>query len=78
MTLGVRGVVLDRENRCFLSSSSLAAGWHFAGRRRARSRTFRDALIRELAEEGRIELLGRAGPHGIFLNRHVSARPRRG
>jgi ADP-ribose pyrophosphatase YjhB (NUDIX family) len=36
--------------------------------------TFRDALRRELAEEGRIEVQGEPGLHGLFLNSHVSRR----
>jgi 8-oxo-dGTP pyrophosphatase MutT (NUDIX family) len=36
--------------------------------------TFGDALRRELAEEGRIELAGDPALHGIFLNSHVSRR----
>ena len=36
--------------------------------------TFGDALRRELAEEGRIELLGEPALHGLFFNSHVSRR----
>jgi ADP-ribose pyrophosphatase YjhB (NUDIX family) len=36
--------------------------------------TFRDALQRELAEEGRIELTGEPALHGLFFNSHVSRR----
>ena len=36
--------------------------------------TFRDALRRELMEEGRIEPVGEPALHGIFLNSHVSRR----
>jgi ADP-ribose pyrophosphatase YjhB (NUDIX family) len=74
MTLGVRGVVLDSENRVFLVKHSYVAGWHLPGGGVEVGETFRDALTRELAEEGRIELLGEPALHGIFLNRHVSRR----
>ncbi len=36
--------------------------------------TFRDALRRELAEEGRIELTGEPDLHGLFFNSHISRR----
>ena len=74
MTLGVRAVVLDSDNRVFLVKHSYVAGWHLPGGGVEVGETFRDALTRELAEEGRIELLGEPALHGIFLNRHVSRR----
>jgi ADP-ribose pyrophosphatase YjhB (NUDIX family) len=74
MTLGVRGVVLDADNRVFLVKHSYVAGWHLPGGGVEVGETFRDALTRELAEEGRIELLEEPALHGIFLNRHVSRR----
>ena len=74
MTLGVRAVVLDGDNRVFLVKHSYVAGWHLPGGGVEVGETIRDALRRELAEEGRIELLGEPALHGIFLNRHVSRR----
>lgn len=74
MTLGVRAVVLDGDDRVFLVKHSYVAGWHLPGGGVEVGETFRDALTRELAEEGRIELLGEPALHGIFLNRHVSRR----
>ena len=74
MTLGVRAVVLDSENRVFLVKHSYVAGWHLPGGGVEVGETFRDALTRELMEEGRIEVLGAPALHGIFLNRHVSRR----
>ncbi len=74
MTLGVRGVVLDSDNRVFLVKHSYVAGWHLPGGGVEVGETFRDALTRELAEEGRIEILEEPALHGIFLNRHVSRR----
>ena len=38
------------------------------------AKPFGEALRRELAEEGRIELLGEPLLHGVFLNSHVSRR----
>jgi len=74
MTLGVRGVVLDGGNRVFLVRHSYVAGWHLPGGGVEVGETFLQALRRELAEEGRIELTGEPVLHGLFFNGHVSRR----
>ena len=74
MTLGVRAVVLDRDNRVFLVKHSYVSGWHLPGGGVEVGETFGDALRRELVEEGRIEVLGEPVLHGVFLNSHVSRR----
>jgi ADP-ribose pyrophosphatase YjhB (NUDIX family) len=74
MTLGVRAIVLDAENRVFLVKHSYVGGWHLPGGGVETGETLRDALQRELAEEGRIELVGEPVLHGIYLNSHVSRR----
>jgi ADP-ribose pyrophosphatase YjhB (NUDIX family) len=74
MTLGVRAVVLDGDNRVFLVKHSYVTGWHLPGGGVEVGETFRDALRRELAEEGRIELSGEPVLHGLFFNSHVSRR----
>jgi 8-oxo-dGTP pyrophosphatase MutT (NUDIX family) len=74
MTLGVRGVVLDGEAGVFLVKHSYVSGWHLPGGGVEVGETFRDALARELMEEGLIELLGEPHLHGIFFNSHVSRR----
>ena len=74
MTLGVRAVVIDGENRVFLVKHSYVSGWHLPGGGVETGETLRGALQRELAEEGRIELAGEPELFAIYLNRHVSRR----
>jgi 8-oxo-dGTP pyrophosphatase MutT (NUDIX family) len=74
MTLGVRAVVLDGESRVFLVKHSYVVGWHLPGGGVEVGETFGDALRRELAEEGRIEPVGKPTLHGLFFNGHVSRR----
>ena len=74
MTLGVRGVVLDADNRVFLVKHSYVHGWYLPGGGVEVGETFLESLKRELVEEGRIELTGEPVLHGVFLNRHVSRR----
>jgi 8-oxo-dGTP pyrophosphatase MutT (NUDIX family) len=74
MTLGVRGVVLDGDDKVFLVRHSYVAGWHLPGGGVEVGETFLEALRRELIEEGRIELTGAPVLHGLFFNGHVSRR----
>ncbi len=74
MTLGVRGVVLDADNRVFLVKHGYVSGWHLPGGGVELGETFGEALRRELLEEGRIELTGEPALQGVFLNSHVSPR----
>jgi ADP-ribose pyrophosphatase YjhB (NUDIX family) len=74
MTLGVRAVVIDKDDRVFLVKHSYVAGWHLPGGGVETGETFMDALGRELIEEGRIALTGEPALHGLFFNGHVSRR----
>ena len=74
MTLGVRAVVLDPDNRVFLVKHSYVSGWHLPGGGVETGETFGEALRRELMEEGRIALSAEPVLHGLFFNRHVSRR----
>ena len=74
MTLGVRAVVLDRQDRVFLVKHTYVDGWHLPGGGVEPGETFRDAIRRELSEEGAIELTGEPSLHGLFLNSHISRR----
>jgi 8-oxo-dGTP pyrophosphatase MutT (NUDIX family) len=74
MTLGVRAVVLDGENRVFLVKHSYVSGWHLPGGGVEVGESFLDALSRELIEEARIALESEPVLHGLFFNSHVSRR----
>src|SRR3954462_7913121 len=74
MTLGVRGVVLDGDDRVFLVKHSYVAGWHLPGGGVEPGESLLDALRRERGEEGCIEVLGEPVLLGMFFNRQVSRR----
>ena len=65
MTLGVRGVVLDGENRVFLVKHSYVSGWHLPGGGVEVGESFIEALRRELMEEGRVEMTAEPALHGM-------------
>jgi 8-oxo-dGTP pyrophosphatase MutT (NUDIX family) len=74
MTLGVRAMVLDADNRVFLVKHSYVSGWYLPGGGVDIGESMEQAMRRELKEEGDIDLTGEAVLHGIFLNSHVSRR----
>jgi 8-oxo-dGTP pyrophosphatase MutT (NUDIX family) len=74
MTLGVRAVVLDADQRVFLVRHTYVSGWYLPGGGVDLGETMEQAMRRELKEEGDIDLTGEAALHGIFLNSHVSRR----
>jgi 8-oxo-dGTP pyrophosphatase MutT (NUDIX family) len=73
-TLGVRALVIDGAGRIFLIKHSYVAGWHLPGGGVETGETALEALTRELAEEGNIQLIGQPALHGIFFNRRISRR----
>ena len=73
-TLGVRVVALNGAGEVMLVRHTYTPGWHLPGGGVEVGETFRDALRRELIEEGRIEVLGEPALHGLFFNVHVSRR----
>jgi ADP-ribose pyrophosphatase YjhB (NUDIX family) len=74
MTLGVRGLVIDRENRIFLVKHSYVRGWHMPGGGVEPGETLLAALAKELSEEGNILLAGEPVLLSVYLNRKASAR----
>ena len=57
LTFGVRALVIDPQGRVFLIKHSYVSGWHLPGGGVEPGETMREALTRELMEEGNIELL---------------------
>jgi 8-oxo-dGTP pyrophosphatase MutT (NUDIX family) len=74
MTLGVRALVIDDHGRIFLIKHSYISGWHLPGGGVEAGETLRQALARELREEGNIELTGPPQFQGMFFNIRVSRR----
>src|SRR5947209_20552564 len=74
MTLGVRALVIDEAGRIFLVKHSYVSGWHLPGGGVEAGETLRQALVRELREEGNIELTGPPQLHGMFFNVRASSR----
>lgn len=74
LTMGVRGVVIDDAGRVFLVRHSYVSGWHLPGGGVEAGETIYDALMRELREEGAIEISSAVELHGVYFNRHVSRR----
>jgi ADP-ribose pyrophosphatase YjhB (NUDIX family) len=74
LTVGVRAVVIDRENRVLLIKHSYVRGWHLPGGGVEPGETLIAALARELREEGAVEMLGPPTLHGFFYNPNDSRR----
>jgi len=74
LTVGVRGLVIDGQGRVFLVKHTYVRGWHLPGGGVEPGESVRDALARELKEEGNIELLDAPGPFGIYFQATVSRR----
>jgi ADP-ribose pyrophosphatase YjhB (NUDIX family) len=74
LTLGVRGMAIDAEGRIFLVKHSYVQGWHLPGGGVEPGETLKEALSRELMEEGNIEVLAKPRLFGIYHNRNASGR----
>jgi ADP-ribose pyrophosphatase YjhB (NUDIX family) len=74
LTLGVRAAIVNEEGQVFLVKHSYVSGWHLPGGGVEPGETVREALAREVREEGNIEILGEPVLHGVFFNEPVSRR----
>ncbi|MGZ5896789.1 MAG: NUDIX domain-containing protein [Xanthobacteraceae bacterium] len=74
LTLGVRAVVLDEEGRVFLVEHSYVIGWHLPGGGVEPGETAQEALVRELKEEGNIDIVEPPVFHGLYFNSRISDR----
>lgn len=74
MTLGVRAAAFDGEGRVFLVRHSYVPGWHMPGGGVERGETMGQALIKELSEEGNLELLEAPVLFAIYFNNRTSRR----
>ncbi len=70
LTLGVRGMAIDQEDRVFLIKHSYVPGWHLPGGGVEPGETMLDALRREMVEEGNIEI----GPAPDFFSMYYNPR----
>ena len=74
MTLGVRAVVLDGQNRVFLIRHTYVPGWHLPGGGVETGETALEALERELREEACIAMDEPPALVGVFFNQNISRR----
>jgi ADP-ribose pyrophosphatase YjhB (NUDIX family) len=74
LTLGVRGLVLDAQGRVFLVKHTYINGWHLPGGGVEPGETVLDALVRELKEEGNIELVDTPTQFAVYFQPAVSRR----
>lgn len=74
MTLGVRGLVVDDENRVLLVRHTYVGGYYLPGGGVEAGETLLQSLARELEEEGAVLLQGAPALHGVYLNRRASKR----
>ena len=72
MTLGVRAMVLDAQDRVLLVRHTYIAGWHMPGGGIETGEDALAAITRELEEEANIRLSGTPRWHGLFFNAHAS------
>ncbi|OBZ93240.1 DNA mismatch repair protein MutT [Pararhizobium polonicum] len=74
MTMGVRAACFDAEGRVFLVRHSYVPGWHMPGGGLERGETALQALVKELREEGNLELTDAPELFHVYFNRLTSKR----
>lgn len=68
LTLGVRIIVIDQENRVLLVRHTYAPGWHFPGGAVDPQESMADAAVRELHEEALVSTRDAPDLFGVYLN----------
>jgi ADP-ribose pyrophosphatase YjhB (NUDIX family) len=76
MTLGVRGLVCDAQGRVLLIRHTYADGWHLPGGGVEHGESARQAVLREVAEEGGVDakaadVIGFYSNHVRFRHDHI-------
>ena len=74
MSLGVRAVVVDADDRVLLVRHGYVSGWHFPGGGVEVGETCLESLRRELEEEARVAIERPPILHGLFFNGQTSRR----
>jgi ADP-ribose pyrophosphatase YjhB (NUDIX family) len=74
LTLGVRAIVADADERILLVRHGYVSGWHFPGGGVEPGETCVEAVARELEEEAMVVIDGPPLLHGLFLNTQSSRR----
>ncbi|NUS69255.1 MAG: NUDIX domain-containing protein [Ensifer adhaerens] len=74
MTMGVRAACFDGEGRVFLVRHSYLPGWHLPGGGLDRDEASIDGLLRELREEGNLDVSAPPELIQVYYNRRTSRR----
>src|SRR5271155_3839036 len=69
VTLGVKAVVADADERVLLVRHGYVSGWHFPGGGVEPGENCVEALARDLEEEAMVAIDGPPLLHGLFLNK---------
>lgn len=74
MTMGVRAACFDADGRVFLVRHSYVPGWHLPGGGIERGETALQALVKEMREEGNLEIGAAPRLLHVYFNRRTSKR----
>ena len=74
MTMGVRAACFDEAGRIFLVRHSYVPGWHLPGGGIERGETAREALAKEIREEGNLAIGTPPRLLHVYFNRQTSKR----